>query len=348
MRPAARKIAGRVTRSAWRLVPAERRTWARISIRCLLFNHRNEARFPLIERWRTLRRGFLPENEVVYQLSRHNRRFYVTERARESLGGRLNAPEGKRLLDDKLEFDRCLAVRLPQVRCPVVGQVRQGTFQPCKGRDLEQLLEQHTKLVAKPARGRRGSGVIILESTNAVAAMAGLHDYIVVPYLQQDAYAARIWPAVANTIRVLMLRDNDGPFVAAAIHRFGTEQSGVVDNWSAGGISVGIDPRTGLMGQAVRKTKQGEVEWFDHHPDTRSPILGVAIPDWASVVDVVVRLGNCLESLRHVGWDVLVTANGPKVIEGNNHTDLDLIQVHRPLLMSRRVRHFYESVGMAA
>lgn len=50
-----------------------------------------------------------------------------------------------------------------------------------------------------------------------------------------------------------------------------------------------------------------------------------------------------LPFLNYVGWDVVVTDDGFKVIEGNNNTDIE-IQMHRRLglLTQPRVQRFYE------
>jgi hypothetical protein len=42
-----------------------------------------------------------------------------------------------------------------------------------------------------------------------------------------------------------------------------------------------------------------------------------------------------------VGWDVMVTDDGFQVIEGNKFSDVQVLQVHRPLPDDRRVRDFY-------
>jgi hypothetical protein len=43
---------------------------------------------------------------------------------------------------------------------------------------------------------------------------------------------------------------------------------------------------------------------------------------------------------------VVVARDGPVLIEGNNKSDVNLIQAHRPLLANARVRAFYERHGL--
>lgn len=45
--------------------------------------------------------------------------------------------------------------------------------------------------------------------------------------------------------------------------------------------------------------------------------------------------------LRYIGWNIAITKKGLYIIEANNSTDVDLLQVHKPLLINEKVRNFY-------
>jgi hypothetical protein len=82
------------------------------------------------------------------------------------------------------------------------------------------------------------------------------------------------------------------------------------------------------------------------HPDTGTPIEGAVVSGWPAVRDGIVALATRLPFLPYVGWDVVVTDEGYQVIEGNRRPDVNLLQVHRPLLADPRVRRFYERHGV--
>ena len=166
-----------------------------------------------------------------------------------------------------------------------------------------------------------------------------LDDCVITPYVQQAAYAQAISPT-PNTIRMLVMNDDDGPFVAAAVHRFGTASSGPVDNWSQGGMSAAVDLATGVLGRAA-SPREGGIVWLDDHPDSGSRISGTAVTGWSAVRDGILDLARRTSFLPYVGWDVMATDDGFQVIEGNKFSDVQVLQVHRPLLTHRRVRDFY-------
>jgi hypothetical protein len=170
------------------------------------------------------------------------------------------------------------------------------------------------------------------------------HDSLIISdYVEQHERLAAIYPGTTNTMRLITFRDVDTgePFVAFASHRFGTTRSVPVDNFGAGGISVGIDLATGLFTRGLRPPDPGhhspEVHWLDEHPETGARITGVPVPNWDLVQEGVLRAMRALPGSRYVGWDVVVTPDGMTVLEGNNRGDV-ILQVHQPLMLDERVR----------
>jgi hypothetical protein len=181
------------------------------------------------------------------------------------------------------------------------------------------------------------------------ARVEGLEDYIATTFVSQAAYAAAIAPGSTNTIRLLTIVDADGaPAIATAVHRFGTARSWPVDNWTQGGLSVAIDLVTGRLGRGAVYPRTGELAWETHHPETGAAIEGMVVPGWAEVRAGILALAERLPFLPYVGWDVIVTDGGYTVLEGNHYSDVNLLQVHGPLLREPRVREFYRRQGVLA
>jgi hypothetical protein len=173
--------------------------------------------------------------------------------------------------------------------------------------------------------------------------------YIVTEFLKQHQYAARIYPKTTNTLRVLTMWDDEesrAPFVAFVIHRFGTARSFPVDNWGRGSLSAWVDGETGIVGPAAAAPTANSLEWHDSHPETKERIMGVKIPGWETIKARLLGLAGKCASVPYVGWDLVITDDGFSVIEGNNRTDVNLLQIHRPLLVDERVVRFYERQGV--
>ena len=271
----------------------------------------------------------------------------------------------KEIVENKLEYHLVFSEKYPSHIPELLAIVSNDGDILCmkpEYNSIGDVLEgiQGQKAVVKPKSASGGDGVHILQRDGNTLQFDGepkselelrerlskLPDSIIVEYIQQADYAEKIYPAGANTIRVLTMIDpkSGEPFIASAVHRFGTRESGHVDNWSSGGMSVGMDTKTGELGQLAMSPKGGEFERGTHHPDTGEKVTEIVVPDWESVRENVLEVaGECAELLPYAGWDVVVTdKNGSaKIIEANSTPDVDLMQTHEPLLADERVRRFY-------
>jgi len=220
-------------------------------------------------------------------------------------------------------------------------------------------------IYAKPALGAMGRGLIRATVGGGAVTVDGQrfggadfldrlrrsgHDYVVTLGAVQHPEMAALFPGTTNTLRVLVLRDprSGKPFVGAAALRVGTRASGVIDNFSRGGLSFPIDPPSGVVGRGVRRLPSGHVEPVDVHPDTGLRITGRTVPLWGEVLACTLGAFVHLPFLRYVGWDIAVGPEGPIVIEGNSYSGVDVFQVHGPLLHDPALRAFYEHHGILA
>jgi len=168
------------------------------------------------------------------------------------------------------------------------------------------------------------------------------------PRVQQHEYASRIFPASANTIRVLTAWDYDRGdiFIGAAMHRFGSSGTGCVDNWSSGGLAAGIDLETGCLAPATRRpTANASRRFYQNHPDTGAPIEGVVIPRFHEMCADLLHVARRFPR-RYVGWDIVMTPEGWSYLEANHTPGLFAFQFHRPLLLDPRLRTFFSREGV--
>jgi hypothetical protein len=305
-----------------------------------------------------LSHGFLSESDSLYHLEKNDPRDYVSDYARFH---RANLNRWPHLFNDKLCFYwllRDLGFPTPRIFATVEKGRAVGLGPHADAPDLETILRRVGMCVLKLRDGTNGRGVTFVEAlpdgmfrvngaiqnTEALRQRIGDASMLVSERMTQHEYAARIAPGSVNTFRLMTFTDADTgeAFVGRAVHRFGTKRSGVVDNASVGGLCAHIDIATGTIGEAEGvRSIYGDAR-LRTHPDTGIAFVGVEIPRWREVIDTVTRLANRLPENPYIGWDVLITPESFTIIEGNATPDVNLVQVHGPLLTDPRIRRFYE------
>jgi hypothetical protein len=94
-----------------------------------------------------------------------------------------------------------------------------------------------------------------------------------------------------------------------------------------GRIRAPIDPESGVL--------QGGL-WFLHPkrrlsrlPWNNAPLAGRVVPGFDAAVDDVLRAATLLPGLPLASWDVIVSGDGPKILEGNSAGDWILSELPR-------------------
>ena len=321
---------------------------------------------PLGKRIWGWRRGFTTDSTYYYGLTPENVHEYVSDAARFLRTPRINGPFADALLN-KLVFSNlvaCCGGPVPEYYC----FASEGTLLPIGERygmrDADGVIAacmEGGRFVVKPSGGGGGVGVRVISSSDGRltingepvseerfgAFLAGLPDALICEFIVQHDYATTIFPHSTNSIRILSMWDYEKktPFIPFAGQRLGRTTSVPTDNISQGGIPVFVDVATGEL-QSGSITPRGKPPLLiDEHPDTGARIKGVVIPNWDIVTSGLIDIARGMPYIPYVGWDVVVTADGFVVIEGNNYPHLGH-QIFAPLMRDPRVRAFYERFGV--
>jgi hypothetical protein len=147
--------------------------------------------------------------------------------------------------------------------------------------------------------------------------------------LQQRIYQhtelSKLYQHSVNTVRIVTAHNGKGPVLVSAALRVGANGKRR-DNWSAGGISVGIDIQTGqLKKQGLFRPEFGRR--VEIHPDTGVRFEGFVIPCFDQVKQMALALHKFFYGIHSVGWDFAITADGPCLIEANDNWGISVVQI---------------------
>lgn len=304
-------------------------------------------------------KGFYRESFVLYDLKNNDSRDYISDFAR--FRTRYINSEYKIILKDKDVFQKVTAPYIDSPRS--FGIINRGTLVTPEGagpaaQAVLALLAEWGKLIVKPITGSGGVNVMLLRAegdafllnnkpidrADLAERLAGLDYFLVSEVIEQGQYAAGIFPHSTNTIRLITMVNpkTAQPFIPTAVQRIGVTKSIPADNWAQGGLCANIDLETGTLGKAGHLSRaKGAMEWLSCHPETGAQIEGVQIPGWQAVKEKMLNIAANLSFLKYIGWDLVVTDKGLRVIEGNSFSGITTLQIHRGLLVDPAAREFF-------
>ncbi len=193
------------------------------------------------------------------------------------------------------------------------------------------FLKKHGDVFVKPDGGSLGQGVRhICYKDDAQAAECfrtlGEGSFVCEERIRQHEVLEVLNPFSVNTVRIVTLLCGDTVHIISAALRMGARKESLTDNLNAGGIAAQIDVKSGLV-----STFGYNSAWkkYTHHPLTAQPILGLQVPCWKALTELVSDAHKRLPQCLLYGWDIAVTQVGPVVVEANNRPTTELMQMDR-------------------
>jgi hypothetical protein len=215
------------------------------------------------------------------------------------------------------------------------------------------------RVIVKPVFGGGGRGIhlISIEDSEAdvVSQLQRLDSkygnfmqegYLIEEMIQQHPELDRINPHAINSIRIISIlnRDRSVAFLAAMLKTNSTNQP--MDNFSQGGIVIGIDLDTGrLKKDGVMQYPQGKI--FKRHPLTQTEFLNFQLPFWPDLKEIASKAQAVFYHVKSVGWDIAITPGGPVIIEGNQNWGTNGIQAANGGLLTPRNKALFAQYGIS-
>lgn len=160
--------------------------------------------------------------------------------------------------------------------------------------------------------------------------LSGLDKYLIMEYLYSHKDLSCIFDQTPNTMRLITVYDDtDGPQITRGLMRFGTKSTGFIDNVSAGGVFTNIDIDTGKFFEGRRFNGYKIVPCYNH-PDTGVKVEGY-LPNWQYIKENLIDICNYIPQVKYMGWDIVITDEGFKIIEINSHPCLNYMQSYFPM-----------------
>lgn len=138
-------------------------------------------------------------------------------------------------------------------------------------------------------------------------------------------------PGALGTIRAVTHTSSDGARICLPLLRI-PAGGNVTDNFSlgsAGNLIAAIDIDSGTLHQAYFSLNRAwpTMKATDTHPDTGARITGRKVPFWNETKKILLNAQAVTPIPRTLGWDIAITADGPKIVEANSLYGTDIFQV---------------------
>lgn len=255
-----------------------------------------------------------------YAMNGRQRNTYLTRVRNKKVCEMLNDYSYSEEFDDKLRFNARFAKYLH--RKTLNGETASIA-------ELEAFTAGQAAIFAKPNHGSCGSGIEklrVADFSDAAALLQYIREkklVILEHALPQHPDMARLHPDSVNTLRIVTDLVDDEVHIAYVMVKIG-RGGGYCDNTGQGGMLCRVDEATGKI-RSVATDDYFNV--FEEHPDTHIRFEGYPIPMLPEALALAKVLARIVPQMRHVGWDIAITPDGPAVIEGNEYPGTDLCQL---------------------
>lgn len=285
--------------------------------------------------------GFTANQVALYDLTKENKKEYLSEfdwyKSR-----RINYPNGYKL-DNKLI---CVDLIKDYINTPITYLTKENGHINSENKKITlnkalQILKEKENSYFKPVSEGKGNNVFRIDykennfyinfkkvSENKIRKILKEKDnYFLSSCINQADYLNKIYNKTSNTIRLITTKENGKFKIIFAVQRIGTKNTIPVDNGSQGGLVAKIDLKTGKLSEAKCMYKK---ETYKKHPDSGGKIEGVTVPNWEMIKEKMLEVSSKLEDFKFIAWDLLITNNDIYVLEANNSSGVNIIQLFGP------------------
>ncbi len=256
-----------------------------------------------------------------YRLNAAQRATYLTRGKNNQAVRCFNNPDYTYLFEDKAQFNQKFSSFIHRESIDL---------KKSSVNEFADFLERHPTVIAKPADGICGRGVLktslsdFLDAQDMYRFLTESGRTLIEQVIEQQEDISAIYPNSVNTLRIVTILKEDGiADVVFSSIRIGNHGS-FVDNLNSGGMSALIDSTTGAI---IKAGEDKDLITYDTHPMTGKPIVGFTVPMFDKAIELCKQAATVVPQIRYVAWDVAMTNDGPELIEGNTFPGHDIMQL---------------------
>ncbi|MBO3662505.1 sugar-transfer associated ATP-grasp domain-containing protein [Microbacterium stercoris] len=182
---------------------------------------------------------------------------------------------------------------------------------------VKAFAEKHGTFIAKVPVSHMGLGVRRYHASD-VGDWDAFHrgllerdELLLEEVIRQHDDLAAVCPGTVNTTRITAFNDGTDVHILAIAQKFG--RGAVSDQMSYGGFYTMLHDDGRAFGDGY--DSHGHVH--QKHPDTGFPIAEFQLPFMDEVIAFIKEAARVVPEVPYVGWDVVVTPEGPVLVEGN-------------------------------
>ncbi len=265
-----------------------------------------------------------------YDMNGKQRNTYLTRVRNKKVCEVMNDYSFAEEFDDKLKFNARFSEFLHR---------RTLNGESCTREEFSAFLQGQDAFFAKPNHGSCGNGiekikVADFQSEDEILEYIRKKKLIILEeVLPQHEAMAKLHPDSVNSIRIVTDLVGKSVHIAYVMVKMG-RGGGCCDNTGQGGVICRVDEKTAKI-RSVATDDYFNV--FESHPDTGVKFVGYELPMLFDAIALVKKAALVIPQMRHVGWDVAITPDGPAIIEGNEYPGTDLCQL---------APHYPEKIGL--
>lgn len=164
--------------------------------------------------------------------------------------------------------------------------------------------------------------------------------------IQRDELTEFTGTTIPSGFRFVVLNMDEGPVIHRVIWKI-VANGNINDNFNigkTGNLIVDVCPENGSLSDAVTACWPF-AEYKSEHDVTNRKYKQFKIPDWENVKSSVERTSRFFTDIKILHWDIILTNDGPVILELNDIGGTDILQMHEKGLIDETLRAFLKEKG---